>query len=611
MGLSTPDIIFFIGYICIMVGFGIWISNKDKGNQTSKDYFLASKSLPWWAVGGSLIASNISTEQILGMNGSAFAIGLAISAYELMAAITLILVAKYFLPVFIKEGIYTMPQFLEQRYNGTVRSIMAFIWVALIIFVNITSIFYLGGLAIENITGWPLIYGIIGLALYSAAFSIFGGLKAVVWTDVAQVVVLVIGGLVASYMVVSFVGGGGYIAGLKQLFAEAPEKFDMIFEKTTTYINIQTGEEESAYKHLPGISVLIGGMWIANLYYWGNNQYIIQRALASKSIKEAQRGVAFAAALKMLMPLIVAIPGIAAFVILQDPAAYGFEGTGINKADEAFPWVLNNFVQDGLKGLVFAALVAAIGSSISSMVNSVSTMFTLDIYRPLFYKGNDEAFENDKHLVTVGKIVATACLVIGILVAPFLGSLEQVIQFIQEFTGFLSPGVLVVFILGMFWKRANANAALIVVISSIPLSFILKFLDAQAILPMPFLDRMGLSFLILTTMMVGFSLFFNNKPKEGPSDFALRMIVLVALILISVPSGFKFVLDQPSDTPAWMGYLILALSAVVFAMILMEKNEDDPKAIQTDNSLFKTDLVFNTSAMIVVAILAITYWTLW
>jgi SSS family solute:Na+ symporter len=613
MGLSTADLSFFIGYICIMVGFGIWISRRNGGNQTTKDYFLASKSLPWWAVGGSLIASNISTEQILGMNGSGFAIGLAISAYELMAAITLIIVAKFFLPVFLKEGIYTMPQFLEKRYDGRVRTIMAFIWVALIIFINITSIFYLGGLAIESITGWPLMYGIIGLALYSATFSIFGGLKAVVWTDVVQVVVLVIGGLVASYMVVTFVGGGGYIAGLKQLFVEAPGKFDMIFDKASTYMDIQTGETKSSFDLLPGISVLIGGMWIANLYYWGNNQYIIQRALASKSLKEAQRGVAFAAILKIFMPLIVVIPGIAAYVILQDPIAYGFEGEGISKADEAFPWVLNNFVQDGLKGLVFAALVAAIGSSISSMVNSVSTMFTLDIYRPLFTNdsSNTEDLGDNKDLVKIGKITSAVCLVIGVLIAPFLGSLEQVIQFIQEFTGFLSPGVLVVFILGMFWKRAEANAALIVVLSSIPLSFLLKFLDSSEILPMPFLNRMALSFLILTTMMVGFSLFFNKKEEKNPvSDKVLRWIVLGSLVIISLPMGFDFI-TYDSGVPSGVEIFILSLSAILFAVILLEKKGDDPKAIQTDGSLFKTDTIFNITAVVIVAILTVLYWTLW
>ncbi len=605
---ATIDLTLFLGYLFLMMGFGIWISRRS-GNQTTKDYFLASGALPWWAVGGSLIASNISTEQILGMNGSGFAIGLAIGAYELLAALTLLVVAKFFLPVFLKEEIYTMPQFLEKRFSGTVRTIMAFFWAALIIFVNITSILYLGGLAIESITGLPLIYGILGLALYSATFSIFGGLKAVVWTDVIQVVVLVIGGLVASYMVVTLVGGGGYLAGLQHLMAEAPEKFDMIFEKTSTYLDITSGETKSAYDLLPGISVLIGGMWIANLYYWGTNQYIIQRALASKSIAEAQRGVAFAAFLKLLMPLIVVIPGIAAFVILKNPEAYGFVGEGIAKPDEAFPWVLNNFVQDGLKGIVFAALVAAIGSSISSMVNSVSTMVTLDIYKPMYSGGGTEE-EKDKHFVNIGKIVAGASLLLGILIAPALGSLDQVLQFIQEYTGFISPGVLVVFVFGIFWKRASANAALTVILASIPLSVILKFLDSSGTIPMPFLDRMGFSFLLLTAVMVIMSLMDKPNRETSTNDSAFRWGLLVSLIVISIPSGFKFILED-SNTPSWIGILILLISAVLFYFILSEKKTNDSKALDADSSLFKTDMIFNMSAFAVLAVLVALYWSLW
>ena len=262
MNFSTFDLTLFLGYIIFMMGFGIWLSRDKGGNETSKDYFLASKSLPWWAVGGSLIASNISTEQILGMNGSGFVMGLAIASYELLAAATLLIVAKFFLPVFIEKGIFTMPQFLEKRYDGRVRTGLAFFWVPLFVFVNITSVLYLGGLAIESILGVPLLMGIMGLVVYSAAFSIFGGLKAVVWTDVIQVVVLVLGGFLASYMIVTTVGGGGYIDGLMHLVEKAPEKFDLILEKS-----------HSSYGDLPGISVLIGGMWIANLYYWGNNQY--------------------------------------------------------------------------------------------------------------------------------------------------------------------------------------------------------------------------------------------------------------------------------------------------------------------------------------------------
>ena len=355
---SSFDTTVFFGYIFILMGLGIYLSRKKGANKTTQDYFLAGKSLPWWAVGGSLIASNISAEQFIGMSGSGYLIGFAIASYELMAALTLIIVAKYFLPIFISKDIYTMPQFLEERYDHRVRSGLAVFWVLLFVFVNITSVLYLGALAIETILDVPLFVGILGLAIYAATFSIFGGLKAVVWTDVVQVVVLILGGLLTTYLVLQAVGGG-FFEGLSELYKQAPEKFDMIFDKG-----------HSAYKDLPGLSVLLGGMWIANLYYWGTNQYIIQRALGAKNLQEAQKGTVFAAFMKVLLPLIVVIPGIAAFVL----------GADLAKADQAYPWVINNYVTVGFKGLAFAALVGAIGSSLSSIINSTSTIFTLDIY---------------------------------------------------------------------------------------------------------------------------------------------------------------------------------------------------------------------------------------
>lgn len=585
---SNLDLTIFIGYILCMVGFGIWLAQKS-GNKTSKDYFLASSSLPWWAVGGSLIASNISTEQILAMNGSGYVMGLAIAAYELLAALTLILVAKFFLPVFIKKGIYTMPHYLESRFDGRVRSIMAFFWVALFVFVNITSVLYLGGLAIESILGVPLIAGIFGLVLYSSAFSIFGGLKAVVWTDVVQVVVLVFGGMIASYIIVSFVGGGSYFGGIGVLMDKAPEKFDMILS-----------EDNESFQDLPGIAVLIGGMWITNLYYWGNNQYIIQRALAAKSIKEAQRGVAFAAFLKLLMPLMVVLPGIATYVILSDPQAFGFAGEGINKPDESFPWVLNNFVQPGLKGLVFAALVAAIGSSISSMVNSASTIFTLDIYKNMI---RPDAV--DTHYVTVGKISATAALIIGMAIAPLLGSLDQVFQYIQEYTGLISPGVLSVFIFGIFWKKANANSALVAILISVPLALALKFGYPE----LPFLDRMAFVFLICSLLIVGISIYESKaKAAVGTKDMSYQIGIIIALLAISVPSGIMFLVDANSGNDLFGG-LILLLTGGLFYVLWTENTADDEKAYHLDKDLFKTDMIFNLSAVAVFLVLAAIYST--
>jgi len=487
---SNFDLTIFGGYLAIMIGIGLYLSRSK--NETSKDYFLASKALPWWAVGGSLIASNISAEQFIGMSGSGYVVGLAIASYELMAALTLVIVAKYFLPIFIKHDIYTMPQFLERRFDGRVRIGLAVFWVFLFIFVNISSVLYLGGLALQNIMGINMIYAILGLALYAATFSIFGGLKAVVWTDVIQVVVLLFGGILASVMVLNALGGSMW-GGLEMLVEKAPEKFDMILDKANP-----------EYMNLPGISVLIGGMWIANIYYWGNNQYIIQRALAAKSLKEAQLGTAFAAFLKLLLPLIVVIPGIAAFVLAAD----------IAKPDEAYPWVLNNYVTTGFKGLAFAALIAAIGSSLSSMVNSASTIFTLDIY-DFKNRHNDTSPEHQRNLVRVGKIASAVALVVGVLVAPLLGSLDQAFQYIQEYTGFISPGVVAIFLFGFFWKKTSANAAFWVVLLSIPLSVALKF----GMPSLPFIDRMGLCFLILSAIIIGISLMEN---KDSADEKALN-----------------------------------------------------------------------------------------
>jgi len=590
MEFATTDLIVFAGYIIAMMGFGIWIANRDKAT-TSQDYFLASKALPWWAVGGSLIASNISTEQIMGMNGSGFEIGMAIASYELMAAITLIIVAKFFLPVFIKEGISTMPQFLERRYNKSVRSIMSVFWVGLFVFINITSVLYLGGLAIQSLLGIKLIYGIFGLVIYSASFSIFGGLKAVVWTDVIQVVVLVLGGTLASYFVVAAVGDGSFFAGVSTLFEKTPERFNMIFSPTDTYVEQLTGEVKSSYSLLPGFAVLFGGMWIANIYYWGNNQYIIQRALAAKSLGEAQRGVAFAAFIKLFMPIIVVLPGIAAFILNAD----------IAKADEAFPWVLNNYVSTGFKGLTFAALVAAIGSSISSMVNSASTIFTLDIYKQHI---NKEASETT--LVRVGKIAATVALLIGAMLGPLLGNLGQVVQFIQEYTGFISPGVVVVFIFGMYWKRATPNAGLAVVIASIPLSIAFKALYPD----LPFVDRIAITFLICVFLMIGISLYESKTSKEVVTDSSFRWGVIASIVCIGLATGVRILFEDIPNVGNGTGYLVIALSAIGIGLVLTERKGDNENALDIDKSLFKTDSVFNLSAILIIMILTVIYSTL-
>jgi len=499
-GFSFLDYAIFTSYGLLIVFVGLWVSRNKKGqSKTAQDYFLASKSLPWWAIGASLIAANISAEQFIGMSGSGFAIGLGIASYEWMAAITLILVGKFFLPIFLEKKIYTIPQFLEKRFDNRVRTILAVFWLMVYIFINLTSVLYLGALAINTILGVPLMYGIIGLALFAVIYSIYGGLAAVAWTDVIQVIFLIGGGLLTTYIALDAVGAEqGIIAGAKTIFHSASDKFDMILSKDNPF-----------YSDLPGIGVLVGGLWVANLYYWGFNQYIIQRALAAKNIKEAQRGVIFAGYLKILIPFIVVIPGIAAYVIVENPELLAQLGNGIaqnipslEQADKAYPWLLS-LLPYGFKGLAFAALTAAIVSSLASMLNSTSTIFTMDIYSQLV-----KTKSNDKKQVKIGRITAIVALVIAILIAPQLQNLDQAFQYIQEYTGMVSPGILAIFLLGLFWKKTTANAALWGALVTLPVAMFFKFTFPE----MPFLNQMGFSFLVVTLIMIIVSKLETNKP---------------------------------------------------------------------------------------------------
>ena len=517
MGFTGLDFAVFIGYCLFIIGLGLWVSRDKKGHKKdSKDYFLASRSLPWWAVGASLIASNISAEQFIGMSGSGYALGLAISTYEWMAAATLLVVGKFFIPIYIKKEIYTMPQFLADRYNDTVRTFMAIFWLLVYIFVNLTSVIYLGALSIETVLGVDLIYSIIGLALFALLYSIYGGLMAVAWTDVVQVVFLVLGGLATTYLALDIVGDGSILGGLGRLREEAPDHFHMILQEGFMITDGQGGETD-AYQMLPGISVLIGGMWIVNLSYWGFNQYITQRALAAKDLDNAQRGILFAGFLKLLIPLIVVIPGIAAFVIVQNDALAGdFSNimtdpdTGFVVPDRAYPSLLS-LLPTGMKGVAFAALTAAIVSSLASMANSTSTIFTMDIYRNYINKGASE-----ESLVRTGRIVVVVSFLIACLVAPALQGLGQVFQYIQEYTGYVSPGVFAIFVFGVFWRKTTSGAALTAAILTIPLSAALAFVFPD----LPFIDRMGVVFLILAALMIIISLAQSGKDQTNSIELS-------------------------------------------------------------------------------------------
>ena len=480
MGLATVDYFIVAIYGICLVAIATLVSRPKAGHtRNTEDYFLASKALPWWAIGASLIAANISAEQVIGMSGSGYAIGLAIASYEWMAAITLVIVGKFFLPIFLEKRIYTMPQFLEQRYDSSVRTVMAVFWLGVFIFVNLTSILWLGALTINTVTGFEITSCLIGLAMFTAAYSLYGGLKAVALTDIIQVTMLIGGGLLISYLSLDAVSeGNGALAGFARLMEIAPGKFDMILSR-----------DDPNYRFLPGLSVLIGGMWIMNLSYWGFNQYIIQRALAAKSLQEAQKGVAFAAYLKLLMPVIVVVPGIAAAMLVPDLA----------KPDQAYPEMMK-LVPHGLLGITFAALVAAVASSLGSMSNSISTIFTMDIYKQLI---NPQAS---------GRTVALVAMVIAVVVAkPLLGNLDQAFQYIQEFTGFFTPGIVVIFLLGFFWKKATATSALVAAISSAVLSLLFKLMWPE----LPFMDRVGLVFLLCTALAVVITLIGGGKTQTN------------------------------------------------------------------------------------------------
>ncbi|AOM79869.1 sodium/sugar symporter [Pedobacter steynii] len=557
--LHKYDYIVFFVYFVIVSSYGFWIYYKKKtASADSKDYFLAEGSLTWWAIGASLIASNISAEQMIGMSGSGFKLGLAISAYEWMASATLIIVAVFFMPVYLKNKIFTMPQFLSQRYNEKVAMIMAVFWLMLYIVVNLMSILYLGALAISGISGLDLTACILALAIF-AIFITLGGMKVIGYTDVIQVFFLVLGGLVATYIALNLISGGeGLVKGFGLLRTGASEHFHLIFKK-----------DNPNYMDLPGLSVLIGGMWIANLSYWGCNQYITQRALGA-SLPVARSGLLFAAFLKMLMPVIVVIPGIAVYLIVKDNMG-GINGSnlltssGVQDPNKAYPALLG-LLPVGLKGLSFAALTAAIVASLAGKANSIATIFTLDIYKKAF-----EPNAGERKMVNVGKITVVVSMLIAVVLSLIVGDAlmgegKQGFQYIQEYTGFVSPGIFAMFILGFFWKKTTSNAALFATIGGFIVSVILKFLpgwvdlsglyeygwavaNSSGVFEIPFMDRMLIVFAVCILGMYLISIYENKKgivPKgleidakmfKVSTSFAIGALIIVSL-LVALYSAF-------------------------------------------------------------------------
>jgi SSS family solute:Na+ symporter len=563
MELQLIDYIVLGIYMLLILGVGLWVSRKKTGIETStEDYFLAGKTLPWWAIGSSLIAANISAEQFIGMSGSGFAIGLAIASYEWMAAISLVIVAKYFLPIFIEKGLYTIPEFIQKRFSTNLKSILAIFWLGLFIFVNLTSVLFLGAKALDTVSNGNtghLMWWIIGLALFAATYSLYGGLSAVAWTDVVQVILLIGGGLLTTALALTNLPPDhGIFSSLGELIQKFPEKFTMILEPG----EVITPDGKDAYLDLPGLAVLLGGLWVANLYYWGFNQYIIQRTLAAKSLKEAQRGMVFAGIIKIILPLIVVIPGIIAFALNAD--ANGqitkgiadstfFTASGID-SDRAYPWLIAHTIPTGVKGLVLAALVAAIVSSLASMLNSTATIFTMDIYKQHIHPNSSE-----KHLVKVGRISAAIALIVAVFIAPLLGSINQAFQYIQEYTGLVSPGILAIFLLGLFYKKATNNAAIKGAFFSILFAFYMK---------------------------VGQKGWLSGSPLE--------------ILFPNLP---------------WMDQMMLtfvATSLIIALLSFLEnRGKNDSKGISIDKKTFKTDPIFNIGASFIIIILVFLYSFFW
>jgi SSS family solute:Na+ symporter len=645
-GFEVADYVVFGLYIVILVGMGLFLSRSKKGEEkNSADYFLAGNTLTWWAVGASLIAANISAEQFIGMSGSAFKSGIAMAAYELMAAATLLVVAKFLLPVMIEKKIFTIPQFLRERYNWGVGLAFSIFWLFLYVFINLTSVAWLGALAIKQILGLPYVPGvflgmnvdmtllviILALFLIAGIYSIYGGLASVAWTDVMQVTFLVGGGLITAYaaldVIADEIGAPNAFAALGNIMSDleaipGDKHFHLIVTRNEALYPVINGvqnglgevlQPSDPYFDIPGIVVIVGALWLTNLGYWGFNQYIIQKGLAAKSLSEAKKGMIFAAFLKILIPFIVCIPGVCAFYIMtQRPDLYATLAGSIERSDDAYPFLIRNFTPVVVKGLSFAALAAAVISSLASMFNSTSTIFTMDIYKQFINKNASE-----KRLVNVGRITSVCALILALLaVYPIMGGADQAFQIIQEYSGFVYPGVVVIFGLGLLWKRASGTAAVVAAIGTFVFSILFKFLMPEV----PFLLRMGYVFLCLVVVFFGIS--FASKqtvPADKLDEKTIKQQLLWSNILgagavICLIIGIISMFNHELVNYGFEAIFFLALMFFVLAIYLRSNAVDkvkDPNAVDIDLELFHTDRSFNIGAVAVIVILAILYTALW
>ena len=629
-GFRTIDYVVFVAYLAILIFLGFFLSRSKNGKEKdSKDYFLAGNTLTWWAVGASLIAANISAEQFIGMSGTAFASGIAIAAYELMAAATLLVVGKFLLPVMIEKKIFTIPQFLRDRYNPGTGLAFSIFWLFLYVFINLTSVAWLGALAIKQILGLPKIPGmflgmevdmtllVIILVLYLIAgiYSIYGGLSSVAWTDVMQVTFLVGGGLITAYAALVVIAKdlgleGGALAALGEVY----HKLKAIPGDSHFNLVVNQAKTPDAYFDIPGIAVIVGALWLTNLGYWGFNQYIIQKGLAAKSLDEAKKGMVFAAFLKILIPFIVCIPGVCAFYIMKEqPELFAKLAGSIERSDDAYPFLIRNFTPVFVKGLSFAALSAAVISSLASMFNSTSTIFTMDIYKQYFKKDASE-----KRLVNVGRITSVCALVIALIaVYPIMGGADQAFQIIQEYSGFVYPGVVVIFGLGLLWKRASGPAAVVAAIGTFVFSILFKVLMPNV----PFMLRMGYVFLCLVAIFIPMSLYNKKNTVEADKldqhtiDAQMKWSsILFTIAAICLVVAIYGVIDPVLRGWGFEAMFFLTAILAVLGLYLRSNAKDkvqDAKAVGIDLELFHTDRTFNIGALGVIVILVILYVSLW
>ena len=636
-GFKAVDFVILIVYLIVLVGLGLFLSrSKDGKEKSANDYFLAGNTLTWWAVGASLIAANISAEQFIGMSGTGYADGIAIAAYEVMAAITLVVIGKFLLPVMLDRKIFTIPQFLRERYNDGVGLAFSVLWLFLYVFVNLTSVAWLGALAIEQILNLQGIYvSIFGmeisirmiivllLFIIAGVYSIYGGLASVAWTDVMQVTFLVGGGLITAYIALAEIGnvfGTDAFGALANIYNELTTGANAT--DTHFHLVIQESHNADAFANVPGIAAVVGGVWLTNLGYWGFNQYIIQKGLAAKNIEEAKKGLIFAGFLKILIPFIVVLPGICAcYIFKHHPELIDQMNLGgtIDKSDDAYPWLIRNFTPTGIKGLSFAALAAAIISSLASMFNSTSTLFTMDIYKKYI---NKEA--GDKKLVNVGRLTSICALLIALVATqPLLGSLDQAFQYIQEYSGFIYPGIITVFGLGLLWKRASATAAVWTAIITIPLGVIFKL----ALGEVPFQLRAGYIFIIIVSFFVLVSLLDKkfvhcDEPAKADKQTMEKWAKIlggagVAFIIIAL-----IVVAMGDSTPTTAYLNDIGFQAFIFFGVLVGCNavwlwsnahsdKQDPKALPINLSLFHTDKSYTWGALGIGVITLILYAALW